>query len=97
MSRKVEAEIQAQIDKMRKEYMTHAQYVNELLERIDCLKRVNDEQAAVLTACQDAFMAQGIELRLQVERLGDRNLELQEDNERLGKVISRYFKDRKDG
>jgi len=50
---KVEAAIQAQIDKMRKEYMIHAQHVNELLERIDCLKRVNDEQAAVLTACQD--------------------------------------------
>jgi len=49
MSRKVEAEIQAQIDKMRKEYMT----VNELLERIERLKQVNDEQAAVLTACQD--------------------------------------------
>jgi len=35
--------------------MTHAQYINELLERIDCLKRVNDEQAAVLTSCQDEY------------------------------------------
>jgi len=35
--------------------MTHAQYINELLERNECLKRVNDEQAAVLTACQDEY------------------------------------------
>jgi len=71
--------------------MTHAQYVESLLERIDCLKQVNDEQAAVLTACQDAFMAQGIELRLQVERLGDRNLDLQEDNERMGKALVKHL------
>jgi len=69
--------------------MTH-QDINELLERIERLKQVNDEQAAVLTACQDAFMAQGIELRLQVERLGDRNLDLQEDNERLGKALVKH-------
>jgi len=77
--------------------MTHAQYINELLERNECLKRVNDEQAAALTYIQDAYDAQWNELHLQIQKLGDRNLELQEDNERLGKVISRYFKDRKDG
>ena len=33
--------------------MTQARYINELLERIERLKQVNDEQAAVLTACQD--------------------------------------------
>ena len=81
--------------------MTHAQHVNELLERIDCLKRVNDEQAAVLTSCQDeneilwarsqSQENQNRELRLQVERLGDRNLDLQEDNERMGKALVNHL------
>jgi len=101
MSRKVEAAIQAQIDKMRKEYMTHAQYVNELLERNERLKQVNDEQAAVLTACQDendklhsriqAQEKQKKELYHQVQQLWDRNLELQEDNERMGKALVKYL------
>ena len=70
--------------------------VNELLERIDCLKRVNDEQAAVLTSCQDenerlhsriqAQENQKRELVRQVQIIGERNLDLQEDNERLGKL-----------
>jgi len=41
MSRKVEAEIQAQIDKMRKEYMTHTEYTERLLKSIDDLLRAN--------------------------------------------------------
>jgi hypothetical protein len=112
---KVEAAIQAQIDKMKRDYMIDAQYVNELLERNECLKRVNDEQASVLTACQNengrlqerlgnferchvnqahtiqAQENQNRELRLQVERLGDRNLDLQEDNERLGKALVKHL------
>ena len=94
---KVEAAIQAQIDKMRKEYMT----VNELLERIDCLKQVNDEQAAVLTACQDenerlhsriqAQEKQKKELYHQVQQLWDSNLNFQEDNERMGKALVKYL------
>jgi len=119
-------EIQAQIDKMRKEYMTHqdlssagrnrnAQYINELLERNECLKRVNDEQAAVLTSCQDEYKIlserlttvtqwhenqariiqaqenQKRELVRQVQIIGDRNLDLQEDNERMGKVVVNHL------
>ena len=91
MSRKVD-KIQAQIDKMRKEYMTHqdlssalrnrnAQYVNELLERIDCLKRVNDEQAAVLTACQD-----------ENERLHERIANLERCNDRQSLIIQSHEK-----
>ena len=95
--------------------MTHAQYINELLERIERLKQVNDEQAAVLTSCQDEYKIlserlttvsewhenqsriiqaqenQKRELVRQVQIIGDRNLDLQEDNERLGKLAVKHL------